>query len=129
LDTECCYELKDDIQIIVQHYTPIDGTAPAESNPNHNQICGGWVQTLPLLSATITNNQFLLSAIKTLATTLRNHNIGNDLGRPQILEMYCASLAHMGKALKTARGGFRIEHGVAIMCLGVTDVSTKIGSS
>lgn len=127
LETMCCYELEDDIQFIVQHYAPINSNAPAESNPFHNQICGAWVEVLPLLSATERNKQFLLSAIKTLATALRHYNLGNELYQPQILEMYCNSLGYMGKALQEARGAFQIEHGAAIMCLTVTDVSAKLG--
>lgn len=129
LETKCCYELEDDIQFIVQHYAPVDSNAPAESNPFHNQICGAWVDVLPLLSAAKRNKQFLSSAIKTLATALRHYSLGNELCQPQILEMYCDSLGHMGKALEEARGAFQIEHGAAIMCLAVTDVSAKPGES
>ena len=122
-ETKDCYELEDDIKVIVQNYTPVNSNAPAESNPFHNQICGAWVEVLPLLSATKGNKQFLLSAIKTLATALRHHNLGNELHQPQILEMYCNSLGQMGKALEEAKGAFQIEHGAAIMCLAVADVS------
>ncbi|KAH7009152.1 hypothetical protein B0J12DRAFT_691816 [Macrophomina phaseolina] len=117
-----CYELEDDIQIIVQHYAPINSNAPAESNPLHNQICGAWVEVLPLVSVGIRKKQFLLSAIKTLATTLRHHKLGNKLCQPQILNMYCDSLGLMRKALEEARGAFHIEHSAAIMCLAVTDI-------
>jgi hypothetical protein len=126
LQSKRVYELEDDIQFIVQHYAPVDNSAPAESNPLHNQICGAWVELLPLLSATKRNKQFLLSAIKTLATSLRHYNLGNELYRPQILKMYCDSLGHMGKALEEARGTFQIEHCAAIMCLASTDVSAKL---
>lgn len=124
-----CYELEDDIQIIVQHYAPTNSNVPAESNPLHNQICGAWVEVLPFLSVGIREKQFLLSAIKTLATALRHHKLGNELCQPQILKMYCDSLGLMGKVLKEARGVFHIEHGAAIMCLAVTDVSAKLGKS
>lgn len=127
LEIKCGCELEDDIQFILQHYAPVESNAPAESNPFHNQICGAWVEVLPLLSATRRNKPFLLSAIKTLAAALRHWNIGNELGEPQILEMYGASLARMGKALEEAQYGFQVEHSIAIMCLAVTDVSAKNG--
>jgi hypothetical protein len=125
LETKSRYELDDDIQLIVQHYAPVVRT-PAESNPFRNQICGAWVELLPLLSVTKRNKQFLLSAISTLATAIRHYSLGNELCQPQILEMYCDSLGLMGKALKEARGEFQIEHSAAIMCLAVTDVSAKL---
>jgi hypothetical protein len=127
LEARRCYELDDDIQFIVQHYVPVNSNVPAESNTFHNQICGAWVEVLPLLSTTRRNKQFLLSAVKTLATALRHHNLGNELCQHQILKMYCDSLGHMGKALTEARGAFHIEHSTAIMCLAVTDVSAKLG--
>jgi hypothetical protein len=124
-DTKWYPELEDDIEFIMQHYAPVDNNAPAESNPFHNQICGAWVEVLPILSTTIRTKQsgFLLSAVKTLTTALRHHDIGNELCQPRVLKMYCDSLGLMGKALQEARGIFQIEHSAAIMCLAVTDVS------
>jgi hypothetical protein len=127
-ETKSRYELDGDIQLIVQHYAPVDKTL-AESNPFRSQICGAWVEVLPLLSATKRNKRFLLSAIKTLATAIRHYSLGNELCQPQILEMYCDSLRLMGKALEEARGAFQIEHSAAIMCLAVIDVSAKLGES
>lgn len=123
------YELEDDVQVILQHYAPINSNTPAESNSRHNQICGAWVEVLPLLSRSIRQKQFLLSAIKTLAATLRHHKLRNELHQAQILKMYGDSLALMGRALEEARGAFHIEHSAAIMCLAVTDVSTRLDDS
>ena len=121
-----CYDLEDDIQIIIRHYSPGNSNTPAESNPLHNQICGAWVEALPLLSVSIRKKQFLSSAIKTLAAALRHHERGYELSQqPEILEMYGDSLGLMGKALEEARGTFQIEHSAAIMCLAVTDVSAR----
>ncbi|KAJ4357426.1 uncharacterized protein N0V89_002001 [Didymosphaeria variabile] len=116
-----CEGIEDDIQVIIQNYAPINSNIPAESNSHHNQICGAWVEVLPLLSVGIRNRQFLFSAIKTLATALRHHKLGNKLSQPQIFEMYSDSLRLMGKALEEARGAFLIEHSAAILCLAVTD--------
>ncbi|KAL5398721.1 hypothetical protein PMIN02_001248 [Paraphaeosphaeria minitans] len=120
--TPRCYDIEDDIRIIVQHYAPTNGKAPAEFNPLHNQICGAWAEVLLLLSADMRKKQFLLSAIQTLATTLRHHELGHELCQPQILEMYCASLGLLRKALEEARGVFHIEHSAAIICLAVCDI-------
>jgi hypothetical protein len=127
--TKRFYKLEDDIQFIMQYYGPNNNSAPGESNPFQNQICGAWVEALPLLSVTKRNKQFLLSAIRTMATALRYYNLGDELSQPQIVEMYCDSLGHMGKALEEARGAFQIEHSAAIMCLAATDVSDRLEQS
>ncbi|KAH7123756.1 hypothetical protein B0J11DRAFT_529811 [Dendryphion nanum] len=129
LETMYFYTLEDDVQFILQHYAPANGQIPAESNPYHNQICGAWVEILPLLSTTIMEQQFLLSAIQTLASALRHHTIGSVMcePQPQILKMYCDSIRQMGKALEEAQGTFQIEHITAIMCLAVTDIMIPTG--
>ncbi|KAH7361084.1 hypothetical protein BKA66DRAFT_213775 [Pyrenochaeta sp. MPI-SDFR-AT-0127] len=122
--TRCCRNLEDDVQFIVQHYAPTVTNIPAETSPYHNQICGAWVNVLPLVSRTRRNDQPLVSAIRTLATALRHHDLKGDVFQPHILEMYCESLGHVGRALEEAHGAFQVEHCAAIMCLAVTDIVT-----
>jgi hypothetical protein len=114
--------LESDIQFILQHYAPIVVSTLGETVLSRNQICGGWVDILPLVVTTRRSDQPLVSAIKTLATALRHHDIREDVFQPRILEMYCESLRHMSKALAEAQGVFQVEHCAAIMCLAVTDV-------
>jgi hypothetical protein len=120
-------ELDGDIQIIIQHYAPANGKAPTESNSEHNQVCGAWVEVLPSLSRSTKRKPFLASAVKTLATTIRHYRLEERSSQPQILRMYCDSLQLLGEALKEAQGIFYMEQSIAIMCLAVTDVSNESG--
>ena len=114
--------LKNDIQFIVQHYAPTATKNSKEASLSRNQICGAWVDVLPLIARIRKNDQPLVSAIETLATALRHHDLEGDIFQPQILEMYCKSLGHMSRALTESQGAFQVEHCAAIMCLAVTDV-------
>jgi hypothetical protein len=119
-------ELKQDIDTIIQHFAATRGEAPAEFNVYHNQICGGWVEVLPLVTETAQNKPFLASAIKTMSTAL--HAVGETTEETQnrIFAMYGSSLRQMSKALEEAHGVFRYEHCIAIMCLSATNVSSRV---
>ncbi|KAF2851302.1 hypothetical protein T440DRAFT_449340 [Plenodomus tracheiphilus IPT5] len=117
-------DLQDNILFIVQHYAPTATNTPEEAILSHNQICGAWVNVLPLIAQSRTIGQPLVSAIETLATALRHHDVIGGLFQPQILELYCNSLGHVAKALAEAQGIFRVEHCAAIMRLAVADVVT-----
>lgn len=128
LREDCGFE--DNIECILQSYTHVKSPTPAEFDPFHNQICGAWIGVLSLLSASGRTKPFLLSAIGTFATTLRHRSGRNESGQSLVSQMYFDSLRRMGKALEDARGAFRFEHCVAIMCLAVTDILTPmLGSS
>jgi hypothetical protein len=118
-------DLEEDIQVIVQYFTPVDGTGPAELSLYHDQICGVWVEMIPILPKTGRDKQYFTSAIKTLATSLRRHGFESRRCEPDMLEMYGESLGHLGKVLGGAQGLFEVELGVAILCLAVADVSYK----
>ena len=126
--TKLYRNLEDDIQFIVQHYAPIVINSPGEDSLSHNQICGAWVDVLPLVARTRRSDQPLVSAIQTLATALRHHDVKGDVFQPKILEMYCKSLEHMGRALAEAQGTFHVEQCAAIMCLAVTDVCLELSA-
>jgi hypothetical protein len=116
-------ELEDDVDFIVQHFAPICSQAPAEFNLYHNQICGAWVEMLPLVVEPAKNSPFLYSAIRTMATALRNRASATRGNESRILLMYGDSLRRVGKALEEAKGVFQHEHCVAILCLSATNVS------
>lgn len=116
-------ELEDDVDFIVQHFAPICSQAPAEFNLYHNQICGAWVEMLPLVVEPAKNSPFLYSAIRTMATALRNRASATRGNESRILLMYGESLRRVGKALEEAKGVFQHEHCVAILCLSATNVS------
>ncbi|KAG9185446.1 hypothetical protein G6011_07990 [Alternaria panax] len=82
------YELENDVNFIVQHFAPICGEAPAEFNLYHNQICGAWVEILPLVVEPAKNNPLLYSSIRTMATALRNHASAARGNGFRILLMY-----------------------------------------
>lgn len=119
-------EFDDDVRLIVQYFSTNEDTAPAEVNPFHDQICGVWVEILPLLPAASRNKQYFRSAVKTLATSLRRHGFNNRRCEPDMLELYGESLGHLVKALDEARGSFEVELGVAILCLAVADVGSVL---
>ena len=114
--------LEEDIGYVLQHYTPVESSNPAEFNPFHNQICGAWVEALPQVVMDEERNAFLFFAIKTLAASLQSLSPTGLSYKPHLLTMYCKSLGLMNEALERAQGVFRIEHCVAIMCLAVSDV-------
>ena len=116
--------LEKDIAFIVQHYASIGGEMPAAFDPFHNQICGAWVEVLPLFTQSATEKQFLLSAITTWATALRYHVDTTKECQAKVLEMYGDALRQVGKALSN-QATFQIELCIAIMCLAATDVSCQ----
>lgn len=118
-------ELKQDIDFIIQHFAASSSEAPAEFNVYHNQICGGWVEVLPLVTETAKEKPFLASAIKTMSTALQIIGQTPDESKTPMLAMYGASLRQMSKALQEAHGVFRYEHCIAIMCLSATNVSVR----
>lgn len=117
-------DLEKDVAFIVQHYASIGGEIPAAFDPFHNQICGAWVEVLPLFTQSATEKQFLLSAITTWATALRHHVDTTKECQSKVLEMYGNALHQIGKALSD-QTTFQIEHCIAIMCLAATDVSCQ----
>ncbi|KAH7072310.1 hypothetical protein BKA63DRAFT_517269 [Paraphoma chrysanthemicola] len=117
-----CSDLEHDICFIVKSYSPLYSSMPAESNPWHNQICGAWVEALPLLFARGQMEDFLASSIMSFAAALRHHCLGSDAIPPQALELYCKSLRLVSVALQTANGILQVEHCAAIMCLAVTEL-------
>jgi hypothetical protein len=119
------YSLEQDIRFIVEQYAPINSSTPAESNPWHNQICGAWVEALPLLFSKGQIEQFLSAAIAAFATALRHYCLGAEIFQPKTLEAYCKSLRLVGSALRKAHGNLGVGHSTAIMCLAVTEVSVK----
>jgi hypothetical protein len=118
-------ELEDDVDFIVQHFAPICSEAPAEFNLYHNQICGAWVEVLPLVVESAKDSPFLCSAIRTMGTALRYHTSAVRGLQSRILLMYGDSLRLVGKALEEAQGIFQCEHCIAILCLSATNVSSK----
>ncbi|KAH7084590.1 hypothetical protein FB567DRAFT_498711 [Paraphoma chrysanthemicola] len=114
--------LEHDICFIVENYSPLYSSMPAESNPWHNQICGAWVEALPLLFAKGQMEAFLASSIMSFAAALRHHCLGSDAIPSQALGLYCTSLGLVSAALQTANGILQVEHCAAIMCLAVTEL-------
>ncbi|CAN9455990.1 unnamed protein product [Alternaria sp. RS040] len=115
-------ELEDDVDFIIKHFAPICSQAPAEFNLYHNQICGAWVEMLPLVVEPAKNSPFLYFAIRTMATALRTHTSVTRGNISRILLMYGDSLRRVGKALEEAQGVFQHEHCVAILCLSATNI-------
>jgi hypothetical protein len=95
----------------------------AESNPWQNQVCGAWVEVLPLFLARGHIPRFLASAIRSFAVALSHHCVGSDEFQPQVAELYCESLELVAVALREAGGVLQAEHFAAIMSLAVTEVS------
>jgi hypothetical protein len=124
--TKLCRKLEDDLQFIVQHYAPVVTKVDGEDRLSRNQICGAWVEILPLLARTRRSDQPLVSAIRTLAIALRHHDLNGDAFQPQILEMYCESLRQVGNALAEAKDVFHLEDCAAVMCLAATDVGLSV---
>ena len=114
--------LLDDVRFIVEHYTPTHSDVTAEFNPWHNQICGAWVEALPLLFTKGQIPNFLASSITAFAAALRHPCVGSNAVPPQVLELYGISLDLLAGALKNASGLLQVEHCAAIMCLTVTEV-------
>jgi hypothetical protein len=119
------YNLEQDIRFIMEQYAPINSSIPAVSNPWHNQICGAWVEALPLLFSEGQIEQFLSAAIAALAAALRHYCLGGEAFQPMTLDAYCKSLKLVGSALHKAHGNLAVGHATAIMCLAVTEVSVK----
>jgi hypothetical protein len=117
------YELEDGVDFIVQHFAPICSEAPAEFNLYHNQICGAWVEILPLVVEPAKASPFLYSAIRTMATALKHHASATQECQSRILCMYGDSLRQVGEALEEAQGVFQYQHCIAILCLSATNVS------
>jgi hypothetical protein len=115
--------LLDDVHFIVAHYTPVYSDVTAEFNPWHNQICGAWVDALPLLFAKGRVPDFLASSVTAFAAALRHHCVGSNAVLPQVLELYGLSLDLLAVALENTSGVLQVEHCAAIMCLAVTEVS------
>jgi hypothetical protein len=119
------YSLEQDIRFIVEQYAPINSSTPAVSNPWHNQICGAWVDALPLLFSKGQIEQFLSAAIAAFAAALRHYCLGSETFQPKTLEAYCKSLKLVGSALDKVHGNLGVGHATAIMCLAVTEVSVN----
>ncbi|CAG5186697.1 uncharacterized protein ALTATR162_LOCUS11675 [Alternaria atra] len=119
------HELEQDIDIIIRHFSPVKSEAPAEFDINHNQVCGAWVEVLPLVTKTATDKPFLISAIKTMAAALQHDGLTTEESQSRMLVMYGGSLRQMSKALEEAHGVFQWEHCIAIMCLSVTNPLTS----
>ena len=115
--------LLDDVHFIVEQYTPVYSDVTAEFNPWHNQICGAWVEALPLLFGKGRIPDFLASSVTAFAAALRHHCVGSNAVLPHVLELYGLSLKLLAVALENASGILQVEHCAAIMCLAVTEVS------
>ncbi|KAF2015359.1 hypothetical protein BU24DRAFT_450093 [Aaosphaeria arxii CBS 175.79] len=127
--TRSDYKIQTDIQFIKKQYEVIDTSALGEFNLSQNQICGAWVDVLPLVVGKRKRDEPLLSAIGVMATAFRYLAGKEELSQDQVLDLYCESLRNVGKALEAAHGVFQMEHCAAIMCLAVTDiVSPKLKS-
>ena len=119
------YGLENNISFIVQSYQQAHSRTPLELNPHQNQICGAWVEILPTIPVNA-RRPFLKSAIRTLATTIRSHSVKQEFCKFPIPQYYFGALTRLGKAIEEAKGAFRVEHCIAIMCLAVTDVCVKL---
>lgn len=115
--------LLDDVHFIVEQYTPVYSDVTAEFNPWHNQICGAWVEVLPLLCGKSRIPDFLASSVTAFAAALRHHCVGSNEVLPRVLEIYGLSLELLAVAIQNVSGVLQVEHCVAIMCLAVTEVS------
>lgn len=115
--------LLEDVRFIVEHYTPTYSDTTAEFNRWHNQICGAWVEALPLLFTEGRIPNFLASSVTAFAAALRHHCVGSKAVPSEVLELYGISLDLVAGALKNAGGVLQVEHCAAIMCLAVTEVS------
>lgn len=125
VESQSCYDLEDDIQFIMEQFAPADEHTSGEPSLSYNQICGAWINVLPLIAKNRSKDYPLVPAIRALASALRRHSdvdVDGQGCRPRIVEVYCESLRHMGRAIAEARGASSIEHITAIMCLADTDV-------
>ncbi|KAH6629746.1 hypothetical protein C7974DRAFT_192707 [Boeremia exigua] len=119
------HTLEDDIRFIVRQYVPISGDVSPKAmvSQAQNEICGAWVDVLPVVAMTRGSEQPLTSAIGTLALVLRYYVLKEHVRHSEILDMYCRALENLGKALADAQGIFHIEHCIAMMCLADADVA------
>lgn len=109
----------------MEQFAPADEHTSGEPSLSYNQICGAWINVLPLIAKNRSKDYPLVPAIRALASALRRHSdvdVDGQGCRPRIVEVYCESLRHMGRAIAEARGASSIEHITAIMCLADTDV-------
>lgn len=117
--------LEDDVRFIVEQYSSVGSDLAAESNPWHNQVCGVWVEALPMLLAKGPLPDFLAAAIQCFAAALSHYCVGSSGNHPRVLELYGEALALVATALQKISGVLQAEHCAAIMCLAVTEVSGR----
>ncbi|RAR10550.1 glycosyltransferase family 34 protein [Stemphylium lycopersici] len=114
------YGLENNVTFIVQNYHQANSRTPLELNPHQNQICGAWVEVFPAIPVNA-GRPFLKSAITTFATSIRCHTVKPEFRKSPISQVYFSALKRLGLAIEEAKGVFRVEHCIAIMCLAVTD--------
>jgi hypothetical protein len=90
-----------------------------------SQICGAWVEVLPLLCARREQNDALPLAMKALALSILDKDSRKALSQSEYVDAYCSALKALRTGITRSHPHTYADFAAASMCLTLSEVSNR----
>jgi hypothetical protein len=111
--------------IVVEHYIPKDELPflSYDSNVNRcSRICGSWVEVLPRLANTASQDSVFLVSMKACAFAIAAYKDPERVSNLDATRVYSAAICKLRRQLAAKSQPFDAELAASIMCLSLAEV-------
>ena len=88
-----------------------------------SQICGAWIEALPVLCGRKEQSETLILAMKALALAILDRGSQKQTSQPEYGDMYCTALKSLRTGISKSSRNMYEEFAAASMCLTLLEVS------
>ncbi|KAF4154758.1 hypothetical protein CNMCM6936_009263 [Aspergillus lentulus] len=110
--------------IVVENYIPKDELpflSYGSSNSGCSRVCGSWVEVLPRLANTSSQESVFFLSLKALAFAIASHKYPQKVSSLDATTAYSAAICGLRKQLAAESQPFNAELAASIMCLSLAE--------
>ncbi|GIK00269.1 hypothetical protein Aspvir_004289 [Aspergillus viridinutans] len=110
--------------IVVENYIPKDDLPCLSDDSNNNgcsRICGSWVEVLPRLANTSSQEGVFFLSLKALAFAIASYKYPQKVSRLDATTVYSAAICALRRQLAAISQPFNAELAASIMCLSLAE--------
>jgi hypothetical protein len=111
--------------IVVENYIPKDELpflSYGSNNSSCSRICGSWVEVLPRLANTSSQESVFFLSLKALAFAIASHKYPPKVSNLDATTVYSAAICALRRQLAAESQPFNAELAASIMCLSLAEV-------